>query len=94
LQILAGRVIFDTDGEMVDYELILPLVYLRSILQDLSTSGNGEGGSGQIREGASISQKPPTNNVERFLSLIGFDGRGKVNALGSYVHLETSKTDS
>jgi hypothetical protein len=71
LQILARRIIFDTDGEMVAYEAISPFVHLRSILQDLSTPGNGEGGSEQIREGASISEKPPTDNVERFFLCSG-----------------------
>ena len=46
-----------------------------------STSGNGEGGSEQIREGALVSQKPTTDAVERFLSMLRFDSRGKVNAL-------------
>jgi len=31
------------------------------------TSGSGEGGSERIHEGASIYQKPLTQNVERFL---------------------------
>ena len=41
---------------MVDYKLILPLVYLRSILQDLSTSGNGEGGSEHVPLGHQFSR--------------------------------------
>jgi len=53
----------------------------RSFAQDLSTRGNGEGGSEQIREGASISQRPPTDEVERFLFILRFDSREKVNAL-------------
>ena len=40
-----------------------------------------EGGSEQIREGAQISQKPPTDDVERFLSMLRFDSREKVDAL-------------
>ena len=51
-----------------------------------------EGGSEQISEGASISQKPPTDDVERFLSMLRFDSRGKVNALGRYADVATSKT--
>ena len=61
----------DADVEMIDYELKSPFVYIRSLVQGLSTPGNGEGGSEQIRAGASISQKPPTDDVERFLSLLG-----------------------
>jgi hypothetical protein len=41
----------------------------------------GKGGSEQIREGAQISEKPPTDHVERFLSMLRLDSRGKVNAL-------------
>jgi hypothetical protein len=40
-----------------------------------------EGGSEQIREGASISPKPPTDHVERFLFMLRFDSGKKVNAL-------------
>jgi hypothetical protein len=34
--------------------------------------------------GAQISKKPPTGHLERFLSMLGVDSRGKVNALGLY----------
>jgi hypothetical protein len=43
--------------------------------------------------GALVSQKPPTDNVERFLSILRFDSRGKVNALGRNADLEMRKTD-
>jgi hypothetical protein len=72
--------IVGTEGEIIDYRLKLPFVYLayaKSI-----NPGNGKGGSEQISEGASIFQKPPTNNnVERFLSMLRFDSRGNVIAL-------------
>ena len=42
--------------------------------------------------GASISQKPPTDNVERFLSMLRFDSRGKVNALGLYADPKAIET--
>jgi hypothetical protein len=42
--------------------------------------------------GASVFQEPPTDNVERFLSMLKFDSKGKVNALDSYVDLETNTT--
>ena len=68
----------DTEGEMVEYELNSPFVYLRSVVDDLFTFRNGEGGSEQIHEGASISQKPPVDNVKRFLFILGFDaGNGR-----------------
>jgi hypothetical protein len=78
---LAERIIFYADGENEDYELDSPFVYLRSLVKNLSTPENGEGGSEQIREGASISQKPPTDDVEWFLPMLRFDSRRKVNAL-------------
>jgi hypothetical protein len=44
--------------------------------------------------GASVSQRPPTDNVERFLSMLRFNSREKVNALGHYADLEVSKIDN
>ena len=35
----------------------------------------------RIPLGAPISQEPPTDNVERFLYMLKFDSRGKVNTL-------------
>jgi hypothetical protein len=32
--------------------------------------------------GASDSKKPPTDNVERFLSMLRFDSKGKLSDLG------------
>jgi hypothetical protein len=52
LQILAKRIIVAPDGEIVDYELNSPFVYLRSIVDEISTPGTGEDGSEQVREGA------------------------------------------
>jgi len=52
LQIMAKRIIVDRDGEIVDYELNSPFVYLRSVADGFSTPGNGEGGSEHIRVGA------------------------------------------
>jgi len=51
-----------------------------------------EGGSEQIHEGAQISMKPPTDNIERFWSMLRFDSREKMNALGRYSGVVTSKT--
>ena len=93
LQILAKRIIVDVTGALIDYELNSLFVYLRSLIQNLSASGNGEGWcSEQIHEGASICQKPPTDHVERFLTLLRFDSRGKLNTLGRYAGAATSKT--
>ena len=71
-----------------------PFVYLRCFIQDLSTSGNGKDGSEQISEGVSICHKPPTQDVQQFLSILRFDSSDKVNALGRYADPEASKTDN
>jgi len=41
-----------------------------------------EGDDIRISVGASNSKKPPTDNVERFLSLLRFDSKGKLDQLG------------
>jgi hypothetical protein len=43
--------------------------------------------------GAPIAQKPPTQDVEWFLSMLRIDSREKVNALGCHVDSEANKTD-
>jgi hypothetical protein len=53
-----------------------------------------EGSSEHVPLGASVSQRPATQDVERFLFLPRFDSREKVNALGRYADLEMSKTDN
>ena len=42
--------------------------------------------------GAQISQKPPTRDVERFLSMFRFDSKGKVNAVELDTDLKTTET--
>jgi hypothetical protein len=36
-------------------------------------------------------RKPPTQDVERFLFMLRFDSRGKVNALGRFADPEADK---
>jgi hypothetical protein len=69
-------------GEIITHELNSPFVCLHCFGPELSTPGNGKGGSEHVPLGASVSQRPPTQVVERFLFLLRFDSRGKVNALG------------
>jgi len=80
LPILDGRIIFDTDGEMADYDLNSPFVYLLSLIEGISAPGNGKGGSEQIREGAQISEKPPQMMLGGFV-YVKFDSAKKVKAL-------------
>lgn len=42
--------------------------------------------------GASVDQRPPTENVERFLLMLGFDSRGKLNPLGCYADPKAIET--
>jgi hypothetical protein len=79
LQIFTKQIIFDND--IIEHESSSPFVYLRSLVQGLSTPGNGKGGSEQISEGAHISKKPPTHDVERFLSMLSCNSGGKENTL-------------
>jgi len=60
LQILAKQIIVVPHRGIIDANLNSPFVYVCTFVQGLSTSGNGEGGSEQIREGAQISKKPLT----------------------------------
>ena len=64
-----------------------------------SSSGPGRGPlkaktGVRVSVGASVSQKPPTQDVERFLSMLRFDSREKLNTLGRYTDLKMSKTDN
>jgi hypothetical protein len=77
----------------MDYGLNSPFVYLRSLIRNLSTPGNGEGGSEHVPLGASVSQRPPTQEVERFLSFLRLDSTGKVNALGRYAEPKAIEMD-
>jgi hypothetical protein len=92
LQILAKQIIVDPQGAIIEHELNSPFVYLRSLTQSLSTPGNGDGSSEHVRSGALISQKPPTHDIEGFLSMLRFDSREKVHALGHYVDPEANTT--
>jgi hypothetical protein len=69
------------------------LVDIRSHVPNISsTPGNGKGGSEHVPLGASVCQRPPTDNVERFLFIFGFDSRENVNGLGCYAGSEADKT--
>lgn len=69
LQILIKQIIVDSTGEIVDYQLNSPFVYLRSLVDSLSTPCKGEGGSERIREGA------PPKSQNPALTERGFDFR-------------------
>jgi len=88
LQVLTKRIILDPPGEILEHELNSLLVRLCSLVEGSFTPGNGEGGSEQVPLGASVFQKPPTDNVERFLSILRIDSKEKVNTLGV---MQTSK---
>jgi hypothetical protein len=77
LAYLAQRIIVGTKGEITAYGLNSLFVHLRCFTQDLSTPGSGKGGSEHVPLGASISQKPLTDDVEWFLSVLRFDSKEK-----------------
>jgi len=60
-----------------------PFVHLRCFIQDLSTSRNGEGGSEQIREGASNFYKTSQNpkNLEELLAGLRFKWRKRLDLI-------------
>jgi hypothetical protein len=51
LQILAKQIIVDPHGKIVEHELNSPFVYLRSLVQNLSTPQSGEGSLEHVRSG-------------------------------------------
>jgi hypothetical protein len=84
LQILAKRIIVDLDGKIIEHQLNSPFVYLHSVVQGLLTAENGKASLEFLPLGVSISQQASTDDVGRFLSMLRFDSRGKLNALGRY----------
>lgn len=83
VQILVKQIIVDSTGEIVDYQLNSPFVYLRSLVDNLSTPSNGEGGSEHIREGtpSKIHPEPQSLVVEKFLLMLRLEYRGKLAEL-------------
>ena len=75
LQILVKRIIVDANGEIIDYELNAPFVYLHSLVQGLSASGNGKGGLTQAKRGTfkmdTNGQNP--ENVHEFVASLRFE---------------------
>jgi hypothetical protein len=81
LQILAKQIIVDTDGEIIEHELNSPFVYLRSLVQGLSTPGNGKAGSKYILLGKSDKATRNAANLEEFVAGLRFDQRGKLDMM-------------
>lgn len=74
LQILAKQIIVDLHGKISEHELNSPFVYLRSLVQDVSTLGNGEGG--KIRKSQSECE-----SLDEFLAGLRFEQHGKLAEL-------------
>ena len=91
LQIIAKQIIINRQGEIISCELHSPFSYLSSLASMLNYESEEGCGSEQIRLGAPNSKKPPTDDVERFLSMLRFDSREKVNALGLNMNPEATK---
>jgi len=52
LQILFKRIVVNSQGKVIDYDLNSPFVYLRSLADGFSPPPDPKNGSVQIREGA------------------------------------------
>jgi hypothetical protein len=85
-------IIVGLNGKIIDYGLNSTFIYLRCFVQDLSTPVSGEGGSEHVPLGASVCQRPPTDNVERFLSILRSNFRRKVDELSVIGDAEADKT--
>ena len=80
LQILVKRIIVAVNGEIIDYELNSPFVYLRSLVKGLSMPSNGKGESKQPYQGAYKIDKTGENamNQDQFVAGLRFEHRGKL----------------
>src|SRR6266508_6506782 len=80
LQILAKRIIVNSQGEIIEHELNSPFVYLSSLLQNLSSPGSGNGGLENVGEGSYPLDMTHQNsqNVEEFVAALHFEQRGKL----------------
>jgi hypothetical protein len=77
--------------------LILPLVENSSTLLELASRKVSQDFPSNPRSvpvllGVQISQKPPTDEVERFLSMLEFDSGGKSYCWGRYVTVKAGTT--
>ena len=80
LQILVKRIIVDANGEIIDYGLNSPFVYLRSLVQELSTPGNANGDPEPPIQGAYRIDTTRQNyeNLDHFVAGLRFEQRGKL----------------
>ena len=67
LQILAKQIIVDPHDKIVDHELNSSFVSLRSLVQNLSTPGSGEGSSEHVRPGVLFTNQIPLSRSLRKL---------------------------
>ena len=70
LQIVAKRIIISREGEIISCELHSPFAYLSTLATSLNRGSEEGCGSEHVPLGASVCQKPPTDNVEGFLSML------------------------
>jgi len=81
LQLIVKRIIINREGEIISHELHSPFSYLSTLID--RSSGKNEGGwcSESIALGV---QEPPRVDPERFLSMIRFDSRQKLDDLPDF----------
>jgi len=84
LQIVAKKIIIDTQGEIVEHELHSPFLYLSTLAARISGKSEEGYGSEHVPFGSQDIQKPPTDDVERFLAMIQFNSKGKLETLPDF----------
>jgi hypothetical protein len=79
LQILAKRIIVDTNGEIIDHELHSPFVYLTS----LSPGQRKVRGSSKVDFGPQVTDftELPADEVGNFFSMLRFEQKDKLAEL-------------
>jgi hypothetical protein len=77
LQIIIKQIIVNGEGKIIDYELNTPFAYLQDLVDLQLKLTKCSRGSDQIRVGAHTHKNRSSDEVERFVSLIRFQTRGK-----------------
>ena len=74
--------IFIVHSEIVDYELNSPFTYIRQVIDKNHSAFDLPVSSTWVRLVAQVLENRSTDDVERFLSLIPFENREKMEGLG------------
>jgi DNA invertase Pin-like site-specific DNA recombinase len=81
LQIITNKVIINCSGEIISHELNSPFEYLFTLAASLNGETKEGGGSDHVRDRLLLSEKPFTDDVERFFDMLRFPSREKLKDL-------------